>query len=349
MKRRTFLKTVGTAAGGLALGYRSIFAAPDAPRLQLFPDASGLPRRMLGRTGRKISIIGFPGLALAHERDEKKCTAALHHAFELGVNYFDVAPAYGDGLAENRMGPGLQGIPRDKIFLACKTGRRDAAGARRELERSLERLKTDHFDLYQLHAMRTTSDVEQALGPNGALNTFLEAKEEGKVRWLGFSAHSSEAALALLKAHAFDTVMYPVNFIEHFTHEFDQNVVARARTDGAAVLAIKPMCAGSWPRGMTRNRDNWYRALEEDKEIELALRFTLSIDPVVAALPPAFLDLAEKAFAAARNYRPATEADVASLQALAGKYVPLFANRGKMAARTPETGFPANPHESSVA
>lgn len=339
MKRRTFLKTVGAAATGLALGYRPLFADPNEPRLKLYSDASGMPRRILGRTGRRISIIGFPGLALAHEEEEKTCGPALHRAFENGINYFDVAPAYGNGLAEMRMGRGLEGIDRDKIFLACKTGRRDAAGARTELERSLGRLKTDHFDLYQLHAMRSTRDVEEVLAPNGALQTFLKAKEEGKVRWLGFSAHSREAALALLKAHPFDTVMYPVNFIEHFTHEFDQLVMDKARTDGAAVLAIKPMCGGAWPRGMTRNRDNWYRALEDEKEIELALRFTLSIDPVVAGLPPAFLDLAEKAFAVGRRYMPATEADIKHLQALAEKYLPMFADRGRMAAETPETGY----------
>jgi aryl-alcohol dehydrogenase-like predicted oxidoreductase len=348
MKRRTFLKTVGAAATSLALGYRPLFADPAEPRLALLSDPSGMPRRRLGRTGRDVSIIGFPGLALAHERDASTCGPALHRAFEHGINYFDVAPAYGNGTAEVRMGEGLQGIPRDKIVLACKTGQRDAAGARRELERSLGRLKTDHFDLYQLHAMRSREDVEEVLAPHGALEAFVKAKQEGKVRWLGFSAHSQEAALALLKAHPFDTVMYPVNFIEHFSHQFDQSVMERARTDGAAVLAIKPMCAGAWPKGMERNRENWYRALEDEKEIEQALRFTLSIDPVVAALPPAFLDLAEKAFALGKSYRPATAADIAQMQALAAKYRPMFADGGRDATHTPETGYP-NPHETAWA
>lgn len=349
MKRRTFLKTVGAAATGLALGYRPLFAAPTEPRLQLIPHASGMPRRRLGRTGLEVSIIGFPGLSLAHERDASTCGPALHAAFERGVNYFDVAPAYGNGTAENRMGEGLRGIPREAYVLACKTGRRHAEGARRELERSLGRLKTDHFDLYQLHAMRTADDVKEVLAPKGALEAFLQAKQEGKVRWLGFSAHTREAALALLAAHPFDTVMYPVNFIEHFTHEFDQAVMDRARADGAAVLAIKPMCGGAWPRGMKRNRDNWYRALEDDKEIETALRFTLSIDPVAAALPPGFLDLADKAFAMGRQYRPATEADIAQMRELAAKYLPMFADRGRMSANTPETGFALDASESALA
>ncbi|MHC4544103.1 MAG: aldo/keto reductase, partial [Planctomycetota bacterium] len=104
---------------------------------------------------------GFPGLALVHY-DQDRCNAGLHDAFKRGVNYFDVAPAYGNGEAEIKMGIGLQGIDRSRIFLACKTKKRDKEGARKELERSLERLKTDYFDLYQLHHLRWPKEVKQA-------------------------------------------------------------------------------------------------------------------------------------------------------------------------------------------
>lgn len=322
MKRRAFLKTVGTAASGLAVGLRPAFADPADPSRKLIPHASGLPRRILGRTGRALSIIGYPGLALSKVA-QPEANQALHAAFDKGVNYFDVAPAYGD--AESKMGPAMVGLPRDEIFLACKTKKRDAEGARAELERSLTRLRTDHFELYQLHVMSTKADVEQVFAPRGAMETLLKARDEGKVRWLGFSAHTKEAALALLKQFKFDTVMYPVNFIEHYTHQFDPEVLTLCREKGAAVLAIKPISAGSWKPGETKTRNNyWYKALEDQGEIELSLRFALSLDPVVAALPTSFTDLAEKSIAAGIKYRPAIDADLDALRSLAEKHAPLF-------------------------
>jgi aryl-alcohol dehydrogenase-like predicted oxidoreductase len=321
MKRRTFLKTVGTAASGLAAGLRPIFADPADVTRTLIQHPSGLPRRVLGRTGRAVSIIGFPGLALSRIT-QPEANAALHAAFTKGVNYFDVAPAYGD--AELKMGPAMVGLPRDEIFLSCKTKQRGAAGSRMELERSLTRLKTDRFDLYQLHVMSTKAEVEEVLGPGGALETLVKAREQGKVRALGFSAHTKEAAMALLQQFKFDTVMFPVNFIEHYTHQFDPEVLTQCRREGTAVLAIKAISAGSWKRGETRARGNWYKVLEDQSEIDQAIRFSLSLDPVVAALPTSFIDLTEMSIAAAVKYRPATDADLEALRVLAEKYTPLF-------------------------
>jgi predicted aldo/keto reductase-like oxidoreductase len=268
---------------------------------------------VLGRTGRKVSIVGFPGLALVHY-EQDRCTAAIHDAFERGVNYFDVAPAYGKGDAEIKMGIGLQGIDRRRIFLACKTKMRDKEGARKELETSLKRLKTDHFDLYQMHHIRTPEEVKQALGPGGAIETLLEAKQQGKVRYLGFSAHTTKGALEAMNGFRFDTVMFPINFIEYFFIEyfqmdFGKPILELAKKQGAAVLAIKPMCGGSWAEGAERTRRNWYRPLEDEREIDMALRFTLSQKPVAAGIPPAFLDLLDKAIPVAQSYRPITKAE----------------------------------------
>lgn len=324
MQRRTFLKTVGTAAGGVALGFRPAFANPADPTRQLIPHASGLPRRILGRTGRAISIIGYPGLALS-KIPQADANTALRAAFDRGVNYFDVAPAYGD--AEIKAGIAMEStrIPRDQIFLSTKTKMRDAKGAQAELERSLTRLKSDHFDLYQLHVMATKADVETVFGPGGAMETLVKAREQGKVRWLGFSAHTKESALALLQQFKFDTAMYPVNFIEHYTHKFDPEVLSLCRREGVAVIAIKPISAGSWKTGEQRTRNNWwYKTLEEQADIDLALRFTLSLDPVVSALPTSFVDLAEKSIVAGKTYQPATEAEIGALRGLIEKYQPLF-------------------------
>lgn len=340
MKRRTFVKTVGTAAGALAFGVRPLFADPADPSRKLIPHASGLPRRILGRTGRAISIIGYPGLALS-KIPQPEANAALKAAFDKGINYFDVAPAYGD--AEIKMGNAMVGLPRDEIFLASKTKMRDAEGSRLELERSLTRLKTDHFELYQMHVMSTAAEVKQVFAPGGAMETLLKAREEGKARWLGFSAHTKEAALELLRQFKFDTVMYPVNFLEHFTHKFDPDVLALARAEGAAVLAIKPISAGSWREGEQRSRGGyWFRTLEEQDDINRAVRFTLSLDPVVAAVPTSFHDLAERAIVAGRNYRPATEADMEAMRAMAEKFQPLFPRRPSYVGAGPHTEYYAH-------
>lgn len=315
MKRRSFLKAVGGAVGTGALAPAAIEQAAAAE-----PEAaSGLPQRVLGRTGRKISIVGFPGLALTkYEQDE--CTAGIHKAHQKGVNYFDVAPAYGRGDAEIKMGIGLEGIDRSSYFLSCKTKMRDKAGCREELDRSLQRLKTDHFDLYQMHCLIQPEEVRQALGPGGAMETILEAKKEGKVKAIGFSAHTTKAAVTALESFPFDTVMFPISFVEYFILGFGKPVLKAAAEHGAAVLAIKPMCRGAWPPDMDRDKRSrkcWYRPVEDDAEIDMAVRFTLSQEPVVAGIPPAFLDLADKAADVARNYRPITEDEVERLRKIA--------------------------------
>lgn len=306
---------------------------------------AGLPRRVLGRTGAKISIVAFPGLALA-QLNQEESTTGVHKAFDQGINHFDVAPAYGD--AEIKMGPALQGLDRSKIFLSCKTKMRDKEGARRELERSLTRLKTDHFDLYQMHHIRWTKEVKQALGAGGAIETFLKAKEEGKIRYLGFSAHTTKGALEMIKSYPFDSVMFPVNVVDYFNWDFGKEVIEAAREKGTAVLAMKAICAGAWPQGTTRTRNWWYRPFEKDDEVELALRFALSQPGVATTVPVSYLDLLDKCIQAAKSYRPITDADMTKLRELAAGCGSVFRTEDQQAAmgHMPHGPFhPDSPHE----
>jgi aryl-alcohol dehydrogenase-like predicted oxidoreductase len=345
MERRSFLKAVGGATGGLALGFEALFGAdgppPEVERVE------GVPRRVLGRTGQKLSVVGFPGLALIHY-EQPECTAGLRSALDRGINYFDVAPAYGNGQCETRMGIGLEGVARDRYFLACKTKKRDKAGAREELERSLALLKTDHFDLYQLHHLRWKDEVEQALGPDGAIQTLLEAQKEGKVKYLGFSAHTTTAALQVMKGFRFDTAMFPISFVEQLPFGFGQAVVDLAKEQGVAVLAIKAMSRGGWPTGVERTRKWWYRSMEDPQDVDMALRFALSQPGVAAAIPPSFLDLLDKAIEAAKRLQPITPAELTRLGEIAQAGVSLFQRDDSQASwhRPPhEPLFPRNPHE----
>jgi len=239
-------------------------------------------------------------------------------------------------------------VNRDSYFLACKTKMRDQEGARRELENSLRVLKTDHFDLYQMHHLVRPAEVKQALGPGGALETLLKAKEEGKIRHIGFSAHSTKAAMEVLKGFNFDTVMFPINFVEYYKRDFGRAVLEQAERQGAAVLAIKPMSRGAWPQGTPRSRQWWYRSVEEAGEVDLAWRFTLSRPGVVSGIPPSFLDLLDKAIVACRSYRVPTEAELGQLKELAQGCESIFVREDSLAAKDggPHAPFfPDSPHE----
>ena len=341
MKRRSFLKAAGGIAGSCALG---------SAALPVFAGMAGdkqaeLPRRVLGRTGAKISVVAFPGLALS-PLSQQECTTGVHRAFEQGINHFDVAPAYGE--SEVKMGPALEGLDRSKIFLSCKTKMRDKDGARKELERSLTRLKTDYFDLYQMHQVRWTKEVQQALGPGGAMETFLKAKEEGKIRHIGFSAHTTKGALELMKGYQFDSVMFPISYVDYLNWGFGKAVIEMARERGTAVLAMKAIYAGEWPQGAERTRKWWYRPLEKDEEIELALRFALSQPGVATTVPVSYLDLVDKCIKAAKSYQPITEAEMGKLRELAAGCGSVFRREDDQAA----TGglfhgpfHPDSPHE----
>src|SRR5690348_773023 len=139
-----------------------------------------MQRRPLGKTGEELSIIGFGGIVVSGMA-QPDADAIVAEAFDRGINYFDVAPSYGD--AEERLGPALEPY-RDRVFLACKTGKRDREGAAAELRASLRKLRTDHVDLYQLHALAKPEDVAQAFGPGGALEAFQEARQQGLTRFL---------------------------------------------------------------------------------------------------------------------------------------------------------------------
>lgn len=331
MKRRTFLRTVGGVTGGLALTADRVISAEKTEPPASNASPGELPKRTLGRTGQQVSVVGFPGLALNHY-DQARCTEGLRRALDIGINYFDVAPAYGNGVCETRMGIGLQGVDRSRYFLACKTKKRDKEGARQELENSLRLLKTDHFDLYQMHHLVKPEEVKQALGPGGAIETFLKAREEGKIKYIGFSAHTTKAALEAMRGFKYDTIMFPINFVEYYLKDFGKAVLELANEQGAGVLAIKAMSRGVWPKGVSPVRKWWYRPVEDELEVNMAWRWTLSQKGVAAGFTPSFLDLVEKAVAAAKAFRPVSDGEIEELKRVAKTSDSIFTREEAMVA-----------------
>lgn len=240
-----------------------------------------IEKRSLGRTGEMLSVIGFGGIVV-RDATAQQAAADVKRAIDIGINYFDVAPSYGN--AESMLGPALEPY-RKNVFLACKTQKRTRDEARKELEQSLKNLRTDHFDLYQFHAVTTLKDVDAIHGSGGAMETYLEARKEGKIRFIGFSAHSVEAAMAMMDRFDFDTILFPVNFATWYAGNFGPQVLARAQEKKMGILALKAMARGPWPEGADRKRypKCWYEPLTDAEDIRMGFRFTLS-HPVTAAV-----------------------------------------------------------------
>lgn len=277
MKRRNFLSSTVAALFGTLTHhwFGSKARAKDAP--------VQLPRRLF-KDDVHLSVIGFGGIVVMG-MEQPRADAIVAESYDQGINYYDVAPSYGDGEVEHKVGIALKPF-RKNVFLACKTTQRNAGGARAELEQSLTRLHTDYFDLYQFHAVTTLQEVEQIFAPGGAVESFEKARQEGMIRYIGFSAHSVEAALAMMDRFDFDSILFPVNFVCYGQGNFGPQVVQKAKEKGVARLALKALAYTPWPEGMARNyRKCWYRPVDEIDLAAKALGFTLSED-ISSAIPP---------------------------------------------------------------
>ncbi len=240
--------------------------------------------RKLGRTGLEVSIISFGGV-MAKRMEQEEVNKAVSEAIKRGVNLFDVGPTYGD--AQNKLGPAIEKY-RKKIILTCKTEpEKEKKEARADLENSLRLLKTDFFDVYQLHEVTDEDSLKKSLSPGGSLEAILEAKEKGLVRYIGFSAHSEEYALKLMKLYDFDTVMFPINWNYWINYQQREAVINKARETNKGILAIKALAQRRWKENEERDGyKNWYKPLFDNDELaRLALKFTLSKDIDTAVFP----------------------------------------------------------------
>jgi len=326
MERRDLLK--GTLAAGSAVA-AGLLPHADAAQSDCGPDcpchanAPKLPRRAYGDTGERLSIIGFGGIVVSGvEQDHANRVVA--EAVEKGVNYFDVAPSYGD--AEVKLGPALEPYRKD-VFLACKTEHRTKKETAAELSESLKRLRTDYLDLYQLHAISDVQkDVDAVFAKGGAMEVFLEAKKQGQVRYLGFSAHSEEAALAALDRYDFDSVLFPINFATFYQGNFGPRILQAAKSKGVARLALKTMAKQKWPKDDPARKQYpkcWYQPLTDRNEAKLALYFTLS-QSITAAIPPGEESLFKMALDLALDFRPISQKEVETLRQMAQPLSPVF-------------------------
>lgn len=325
MKRRDFLKTTAYMTPVI-----SLFPA-DLSFINRESVQGKMEKRSLGKTGEMLSMIGFGGIVVKDAAPEE-ASASVKLAIDAGVNYFDVAPSYGD--AEVKLGPALE-LYRKNVFLACKTTKRTKDEARKELEQSLKNLRTDHFDLYQLHAVTTLKDVDTIFGKGGALEAFIEARKEGKIRYIGFSAHSVEAALALMDGFDFDTILFPFSINTWHAGNFGPQVLQKAHEKKMGILALKAMAKGPWPKEADRSKypKAWYEPYTSEADILTGLRFTLS-HPVTAALPPGEAELFKIAVSLRGKITPLSGEEVYAIKARALAANPLFKYPSQAAAKS---------------
>ena len=315
MKRRDFIKKTAAIAPVMS------FFPADLSLIKRNYTMGKLEKRSLGNTGEMLSMIGFGGILVMNATPDD-ASSIVKLAIDAGVNYFDVSPSYGD--AEIKLGQALEPY-RKNVFLSCKTDGRKKEDSRKELEQSLKNMRTDHFDLYQLHAVTTIADVNTILGKGGAIETCLEARKEGKIRFIGFSAHSVEAATALINGFNFDTIMFPFNLYSWYAGNFGPQVLALAQEKKMGIIALKAMAKEPWPQNADHSKFKkcWYEPFSNEEDILTGLRFTLS-HPISSAIPPGEEELFRMALNLRDKIKPLNKEEIEIIKTRTLKGNPLF-------------------------
>jgi aryl-alcohol dehydrogenase-like predicted oxidoreductase len=246
--RRNFIKKTATIAA-LSLVADWASAVPDSDKW-----GDILPQRQLIRNGEKVTSFCLGGYHLGLTENPKEAERMIERSMELGVRFFDNARRYNDGRSEDYMGKFLTPKYRDQIFLMTKAPARTGEGVKKQLEESLKALNTDYVDLWQIHTFTTPEDVDSRLEA-GVLDAFLEAKQQGKTRYLGFTGHyNPKTHLYFLKkldelGIELDTCQMPLNVCDPSFESFEKNVLPVLLEKEYGVIAMKTMAGGSMMGG----------------------------------------------------------------------------------------------------
>jgi len=298
VKRRDFLRSAAIAALASSTVKQPVHAAPAS---------DGIPRRTLGRTGEKTSLVGLGGyhIGLASLSDEE-ASRIVRTALDSGVNFLDNCWDYNAGLSEVRMGKALRDGYRQKAFLMTKIDGRTVASARQQLEQSLSRLQTDHLDLIQIHEVIRMNDPERVFAPGGTLEYLEQARKEGKVRFIGFTGHKSpEIHLHMIEVarqhnYTFDTVQMPLNIMDAHFDSFAGKVVPVASKLNMGILGMKPIA-----NGMILG-SNTVTAVE-------CLQYAMNLPTTTVITGCDSMKILEQAMDTARNFRPLSSEALAGL------------------------------------
>lgn len=266
-----------------------------------------MERRRLGRTEHESSVAILGG-ACFMASSAQEAERPFREALDRGVNHLDIAPGY--ALAEHAVGPHVPAV-RDDLFLACKTGRKNAGGVRAQLEESLRRLRTDHFDLYQLHGVTDLDDLETR---SEAVEVLLEARERGLTRFVGITGHDLGAPAAhaeALRRWDLDTVLFPIYprvWADPQYRKDAEALLAECASRDAGAMVIKACASHPWA-DTTVTHTTWYAPQTEPDTILRGVRFALSTPGVTGFCTPSDVELLPLALDAAEAFAPMSEAE----------------------------------------
>jgi predicted aldo/keto reductase-like oxidoreductase len=296
MDRRKFIQTAAAATVVTSLSDKIALGADS------------FPYRTLGRSGEKVSMVGLGGYHIGQPEDEQLGIRLVRTALDNGMNFLDNCWDYNGGQSEIRMGKALRDGYRKKAFLMTKIDGQTKQTATQQLEESLRRLQTDHVDLLQFHEVIRETDPARIMGPGGSLEAILEAKKQGKVRYIGFTGHKSpDIHLKMLEtafAHdfTFDSVQMPLNVMDAHYNSFEKKVLPVLVKHGIGVLGMKPMGDAIILRSKTAT------AVE-------CLHYAMSLPTSVVITGCESMNILQQALDAARSFKPLSQQDVAQLLA----------------------------------
>jgi aryl-alcohol dehydrogenase-like predicted oxidoreductase len=304
-RRREFLETVvGTLSAGILSGQTR---------------SGDMIYRTLGKTGERVSAIGLGGSHIGRPKEEQEAIRIIRTAIDRGITFMDNCWDYADGKCESWMGDALRDGYRQKVFLMTKFDGRTKASTAKQIDESLERLKTDHIDLMQYHENIRMEDPDRFFAPNGPLEALMEAKKAGKIRYIGFTGHKDPVVhLRMLEIAAqhqfhFDSAQMPLNILDASFRSFAHQVVPKLVEQGTAVLGMKPMASGAIPQ------NNIASGIE-------CLHYALSLPTSVVINGCDSVERLDQAFEAARSFKPLNQQQLSALiartreAALTGKF-----------------------------
>jgi uncharacterized protein len=304
VSRRTFLRSATLAGAGTMTARSASPAGQTGDSMQQAPSYT-VPRRPLGKTGVDVSILGVGGFHLGSVKDQQEANALVGRALDCGINFFDNAWEYHEGLSEERLGTALKGR-RDQAIVMTKvcTHGRDKSVAMQQLEQSLRRLGTDHLDVWQIHEVVYYNDPDLIFRSDGAIEALAAAKQQGKVRWVGFTGHKDPAIHLSMLSHnfPFDTIQMPLNPLDARFRSFQQRVLPEANRRGIAVLGMKSL-GGSGEMVV-------HGVLTPEE----GLRYAMSLPVATTISGMDSLDVLEQNLEIAANFKPMSEAERKALE-----------------------------------
>lgn len=281
--------------------------------------------RRFGRTGH-MSTVAIFGAAAFWQISQEDADKVMEQVIEADINHIDVAPSYGQ--AELRVGPWMP-RERGRFFLGCKTMERTKQGAWDEMQRSLQLLQTESFDLYQAHAITTMEELDAVTMQGGALEAFVEARERGLTRYIGITGHgvdSPKIFLEALRRFDFDSILFPLNFVQMANPEYrryTEELIATCKAKDVGTMIIKSITKRPWgEREHTAN--TWYEPFAQQDEIQHAVNFVLSHDVtgICTAGDTRILPLVLKA---CEDFKRLDASEMEAMIQTAGQFEPLFA------------------------